>query len=384
MITLFIFSATLVAATLLSEWASRSVFSAAALFWAVGALSGWLVGSFPSDLESLRMVVEVTLFAVLLVDGMKLGLRGAQASRSLAGRTLLVGLPITLGLIALAAGQLLKVPWHDALLLGAMLAPTDPVLAEAVVGREAIPLRVRNLLNVESGLNDGLTLPCFLFLLYWGAGEGDPAQLAGQAALGIFLGAVIPYFVMKLENRSRLATSEEYKAISMVSVAAFLFSLCRLVGANELLAGFTAGIVLGKVAPAFRDAFHDFGENLTELLKLGALFLFAGVTIGGGIGHHSVRDYLFVLAVLLVARPAAIWLCTVGSKLSRAERLTVAWFGPKGFATVLYALLILNTAYSDRGFIFTICGLTVTISILLHSSTDVLVASRFRDRGENS
>ena len=174
--TLLIFSLTLVAATLLSEWASRSVFSTAVLFLGVGALAGGRLDSFPSDLDSLRVVVEVTLFAVLFVDGMKLGLSGTRSGRPLAGRTLLVGLPLTLALIAVAARWLLDVSWHNAFLLGAMLAPTDPVLAEAVVGRKAIPERVRNLLNVESGLNDGLTLPCFLFLLYWGAGEGAPLQ----------------------------------------------------------------------------------------------------------------------------------------------------------------------------------------------------------------
>ena len=119
-----------------------------------------------------------------------------------------------LALIAVAARWLLDVSWHNAFLLGAMLAPTDPVLAEAVVGRKAIPERVRNLLNVESGLNDGLTLPCFLFLLYWGAGEGAPLQLAGQAALGVILGMALPWAVIKLEKKSALAASEEYKAIS--------------------------------------------------------------------------------------------------------------------------------------------------------------------------
>lgn len=378
--TLLIFSLTLVAATLLSEWASRSVFSTAVLFLGVGALAGGRLDSFPSDLDSLRVVVEVTLFAVLFVDGMKLGLSGTRSGRPLAGRTLLVGLPLTLALIAVAARWLLDVSWHNAFLLGAMLAPTDPVLAEAVVGRKAIPERVRNLLNVESGLNDGLTLPCFLFLLYWGAGEGAPLQLAGQAALGVILGMALPWAVIKLEKKSALAASEEYKAISMIAIASVLFSTCRLLHANELLAGFISGIVLGRLAPTFRDAFHDFGENLTELLKLGALFLFSGVTVGRGIDHHSAADYLFALAVLIAARPLAILVATVKSEITTAERLTIAWFGPKGFATVFYSLLILNTAYSSKDFIFSICGLTVSISILLHSSTDVAIARWFRGK----
>ena len=378
--TLLIFSLTLVAATLLSEWASRSVFSTAVLFLGVGALAGGRLDSFPSDLDSLRVVVEVTLFAVLFVDGMKLGLSGTRSGRPLAGRTLLVGLPLTLALIAVAARWLLDVSWHNAFLLGAMLAPTDPVLAEAVVGRKAIPERVRNLLNVESGLNDGLTLPCFLFLLYWGAGEGAPLQLAGQAALGVILGMALPWAVIKLEKKSALAASEEYNAISMIAIASVLFSTCRLLHANELLAGFISGIVLGRLAPTFRDAFHDFGENLTELLKLGALFLFSGVTVGRGIDHHSAADYLFALAVLIAARPLAILVATVKSEITTAERLTIAWFGPKGFATVFYSLLILNTAYSSKDFIFSICGLTVSISILLHSSTDVAIARWFRGK----
>ena len=380
MIFLLLFSLTLLVSTLVSKWSQRSVFSAAVLFWLAGSLAGL---EYTSPLapggHTLQLIVEITLFAVLFVDGMKLGLHGLRANWRLPTRTLVIGLPITLLIISGLAHTLLGLSWENAFLLGAMLSPTDPVLAEALVGREAVPLRVRRMLNIESGLNDGLTLPMVLFLLYWGTNRGSPSELVAQGAVGIALGAAVPFLLVKLERLSTIATAEEYRALFLIGTAGLLVSLTTLLHGNELLAAFVAGTVLGRQAPEFRDAFADVGRNSTEVLKLAALFLFAGAD-----GHNYLtqgwKAYLFAILVLIAARPIAVLLSLWGSRLSTSERLTAAWFGPKGFATVFYALLVFGSTHDSAALLFNLCALTVTASILAHSTTDVLIAGWFQKK----
>jgi NhaP-type Na+/H+ or K+/H+ antiporter len=168
MVTVLVFAFTLVTAVLISGLAARSVLSTAVLFLMVGFAAGGAAFDFiplrPGD-PVVERLVEITLFAVLFTDGMLVGFRDLIGARRLPGRAVLLGFPLTLGAVALLARFVAGIPWLPSLLLGAILAPTDPVFASALVGREEIPSRVRRLLNVESGLNDGLALPIVLILL---------------------------------------------------------------------------------------------------------------------------------------------------------------------------------------------------------------------------
>jgi NhaP-type Na+/H+ or K+/H+ antiporter len=186
---------TLFAAVLLSGLAERTVLSTAALFLVVGFITGsvGLLGLRPGD-PLVETLAELALFAVLFTDGMRVGVREFATAWRLPGRVLLFGMPLTLLLTALLAHFVAGLPWDQSFLLGAILSPTDPVFASALVGREEVPLRLRRLLNVESGLNDGLALPIVVVLLAVASREKVEAlTIAGELALGTAIGVLSPW-----------------------------------------------------------------------------------------------------------------------------------------------------------------------------------------------
>ncbi|HKJ24409.1 MAG TPA: cation:proton antiporter, partial [Myxococcota bacterium] len=201
--TLLVFAVVLLFAVLLSGLASRSVLSTSVLFLAAGmatgpAGAGWIRFE-PTD-PFVERIADLALFSVLFTDGMRVGVRELARAWRLPGRALLFGLPLTLLGVAALARALIGFDWADALLVGAVLAPTDPVFAAAIVGREEVPARLRRLLNVESGLNDGLALPVVLALLtHAGVGHASLGALLAEVALGIALGVAIPWAVLRLE-----------------------------------------------------------------------------------------------------------------------------------------------------------------------------------------
>ena len=159
------------------------------------------------------VLAELALFSVLFTDGMRVGVKDLASAWRLPGRALLLGLPLTLAGTALLAHWVAGLPWAESFLLGAVLSPTDPVFAAAIVGREEVPARLRQLLNVESGLNDGLALPVVLAMLaVAGKAEVHLGAGAAEVALGVVLGIVIPWAAVRLERMRFFAAHTTYVA----------------------------------------------------------------------------------------------------------------------------------------------------------------------------
>lgn len=381
---LLAFSVVLLVGVLISGLAHRSVLSTAVLFLVAGFLLGdgmlGVVRLRPGD-ELVTVLAELALFSVLFTDGQRVGLADLRSAWRLPGRALLLGMPLTFLVTAGLGVTVAGLPWPEALLVAAVLAPTDPVFAAAIVGREEVPGRLRHLLNVESGLNDGLALPVVLVLL---AVVGGPdityAALAGELALGLALGVVVPLVaVLLLRSRFTAATST-YESLTSVAVGLIVLSLAELTHANLFLAAFAAGITIATLAPELRDSFHEFGELVTELLKLVAILVFGALVSPAFLGEIPALGYLFAVLALVVARPVAIALSFLGSRLPWPEQAAVAWFGPKGFASVVYGLIVLDSGAPRAGEMFHLVALAVMLSILAHSSTDVPIAHYFARR----
>jgi len=384
--TLLVFAVVLLFAVLLSGLASRSVLSTSVLFLAAGmatgpAGAGWIRFE-PTD-PFVERIADLALFSVLFTDGMRVGVRELARAWRLPGRALLFGLPLTLLGVAALARALIGFDWADALLVGAVLAPTDPVFAAAIVGREEVPARLRRLLNVESGLNDGLALPVVLALLtHAGVGHASLGALLAEVALGIALGVAIPWAVLRLEASLAFQAHAVYEPLLAFSVALLLYALTALTHANAYLAAFAGGITVVSVSPRARESFRRFGEVVTELLKLAALLVFGALVTPASVAGFSAGAWLFVLLVLLLARPVAVGLSLAGSPLGWREVASAAWFGPKGFASVVYALLILESGLAEGPRIFHVVAAVMALSIVAHSSTDVLVARWLRPSDE--
>lgn len=391
MVLLLAFSVVLLCGVLVSGLAHRSVLSTAVLF----LVAGFLLGEGGLDVVQLRpgdplvsVLAELALFSVLFTDGQRVGLADLRAAWRLPGRALLLGMPLTFLVTAGLAVTVAGLPWAEALLVAAVLAPTDPVFAAAIVGREEVPRRLRHLLNVESGLNDGLALPVVLVLLVSvGGPQVDYAALAIELGLGLVIGVAVPLVAVLLLRSRFTATTSTYESLTSVAVGLIVLSAAELTHANLFLAAFAAGVTIATLAPEVRDSFHEFGELVTELLKLLAILVFGALISPDFLGEIPVLGYVFAVLALVVARPVAIALSFLGSRLSWPEQAAVAWFGPKGFASVVYGLIVLESGAELADVVFHLVALTVVLSILAHSSTDVPIAHYFarqrtRDRSD--
>ncbi|CAN5165475.1 cation:proton antiporter [soil metagenome] len=385
MMLFFVFAAALLVSVLLSELAHRTVVSMAVVFLLVGFFAGGV-----TDVLSLQpgdpivvYLAELALFSVLFTDGMRVGVRDLASAWHLPGRALLFGLPLTLLFTALLAHYVAGLPWIYAFLIGAVLSPTDPVFASAIVGSERVPERLRRLLNVESGINDGLVLPAVVILLaVASSGSVEPLKLLGELGLGIALGVGIPWIALRLESSRFFAAASGYEPLYALSIGIFVLAAALVTHANLFLAAFSAGVTLATVSPRFKEAFHEFGELLAELLKLAAILVFGALISLSFLGEIELSGYVFALLALVLVRPLALLISLAGSRIGWRIWGAAAWFGPKGFASVVYGLLVLESGAARSDEVFHLVALVIAASILAHSSTDVFVASQFQEPEE--
>jgi len=384
MYLLLVFAVVLLLAVLVSALAKRTILSTAVLFLAAGFFVGdgmlGVVELTPTS-PVVGTLAELALFAVLFTDGMRVGWADLRSAWRLPGRALGWGLPLTLLITALLAHYVARLDWPEALLIGAILAPTDPVFAAALVGNDKVPARLRHLLNVESGVNDGLALPFVVVLLAVTAGSGDLhlTTLAWELALGIAIGVVVPWAAIRLERTRFFAVSPEYLPLNAVAIGLLVLALGKASHGNLFLAAFAAGITVATVGSAQREAFEHFGELVAEILKLAALLVFGALLAPSFFGEIPLAGWVFAVLALIVARPVALWISFLRSRLGPREQFAAMWFGPKGFASVVYGLLVLASGIAAADEVFHLVALTIVLSIIAHSSTDVLVARTFDD-----
>ncbi|QYC42120.1 K(+)/H(+) antiporter NhaP2 [Nonomuraea coxensis DSM 45129] len=381
------FACVLLLAVLLSSLAHRTILSTAALFLVAGFVLGdgvlGVISLEPGD-DLVATLAELALFTVLFTDGMRVGWTELRGAWRLPGRALGWGLPLTLLITAVGAHYLLGLGWIEALLIGAILAPTDPVFAAALVGNDKVPPRLRQLLNVESGVNDGLALPFVIVFLAVAAGSEDLhlGELGLELGLGVVIGVAVPWVAIKLEQTRWFAASTQYEPLNALAIGLLVLAAGKATHGNLFLAAFSAGITVATFGPRQRESFEHFGELIAEVFKLAALLVFGALITPALLGSVGWQGWLFAVLALFVARPVAIWVSFLRSGLSVREQAAVAWFGPKGFASVVYGLLVLGSGIAAAVPVFQLVAVTIVLSILLHSSTDIVVARWFDDERE--
>ncbi|HEY3692887.1 MAG TPA: cation:proton antiporter [Pseudonocardiaceae bacterium] len=376
------FGVVLLLSVSLSGVAARTILSTALLFLLAGALIGQggfgLVSIGPTD-ALVTGLADIALFTVLFTDGQRASLPALREGWKLSGRALGLGMPLTMIGIAVPAYFLAGLDWPTALLLGAILSPTDPVFAAAIVGRGDVPLRLRRLLNVESGLNDGLALPFVLIFLATAAHERSHlGTVAIELVLGLVLGIALPALVTLAWRLKVLTAEPRLQALGPLAIAVMLFAACHLTHANPYLAAFAAGSTLATMDRTAAEQFEPFGDLLSEITKFAALLVFGALITPDRLSHLTVGGWIVAVLAIVLIRPAAMLLSLLRTPLSRRERSAAAWFGPKGFASVVYGLLALQSGIADSEVVFDLVAVTIALSIVLHSSTDVPVAKALR------
>lgn len=381
---LLCFAVVLLLAVLVSSLAHRTILSTAVLFLAAGIALGPQTSGvldLQADSPVVALLAELALFAVLFTDGMRVGWTDLRSAWRLPGRALGWGLPLTLAITAVVAHYLVGLDWPQALLIGAILAPTDPVFASALVGNQRVPARLRHLLNVESGVNDGLALPFVMVFLAIAAGSGNLHldELGLELAIGVVIGVAVPWLAIRLERLKIFSASTQYEPLNAVAIGVLVLALAKTMHGNLFLAAFAAGITVATFGPRQRAAFEHFGELIAETLKLAALLVFGALISVEFLGEITWQGWVFAIFALVVARPVALALSFIRSGLGRREQLAAMWFGPKGFASVVYGLLVLEADIPAADEVFHLVALTIVLSIVAHSSTDIVVARSFAD-----
>ncbi len=378
---LLLFGGLLAIVAALSGLMRGTVLSASVLSVALGiGLAAAGVVHVDATDKSVVELIELALILTLFSDGMFVERELLRRHWSPVARSLVIAMPITMGLLGLAAKALFpELSWPEAFLLGAVLAPTDPVVTSAVVASKLVPSAVRHTLNLESGLNDGLALPFVLFFLVFASPSGnagtEAAKLAGEAVVGAGIGLALGYLGGWLHQRlPGGGLTQRYEGIYAVGFALVAFGLSEVTIGNGLIAAFVCGIAMGATEHDVPQGFVEFAENASAILQVITFFVFGTLIVATGFDHNIPPLIAFVAFALLLARPAAVLLSFIRTRLPWAQQLFMAWFGPKGVASMLFALLVLKSQVGNGELIFDIAAIAVIASIAAHGLTDTLGA----------
>ena len=325
-------------------------------------------------------LIELALILTLFSDGMFVERELLRRHWSPVARSLVIAMPITMALLALAAKALFpSLGWSEAFLLGAVLAPTDPVVTSAVVTSRIVPSAVRHTLNLESGLNDGLALPFVLFFLVLATPGGDPgaeaAKLFGEALFGAAVGIGLGVVGGRLHHRlPGGGITQRYEGIYAIGFALAAFGLADVTIGNGLIAAFVCGIAMGAAEHDVPDGFVEFAENTSAISQVLTFFVFGALIVATGFDHSIPPLVVFVVFALLIARPVAVQLSLLRAGLPRPQKAFMAWFGPKGVASMLFALFVLKSNVGEGELIFDIAAIAIISSIVAHGLTDTIGA----------
>ena len=378
---LLLFGGLLAVVAGLSGVMKGTVLSASVLSVALGiALAAFgIVDVDPKD-RSIVELIELALIVTLFSDGMFVERELLRRHWSPVARALVIAMPITMALLALAAKALFPdLSWAEAFLLAAVLSPTDPVVTSAVVTSRLVPSAVRHTLNLESGLNDGLALPFVLFFLVLATPGGEAgteaAKLAGEAAVGAIIGVGLGYLGGRFHHRlPGGGLTARYEGIYAIGFALLAFGLADVTFGNGLIAAFVCGIAMGATEREVPDGFVEFAENASAILQVITFFVFGALIVATGFAHSIPPLVVFVAFALLLARPLAVMLSFMRTGIPESQKLFMAWFGPKGVASMLFALFVLKSKVDEGELIFDVAAIAIIASIVAHGLTDTVGA----------
>ncbi|MEE8473949.1 MAG: cation:proton antiporter [Myxococcota bacterium] len=374
-----------------SRKAERSPITPPMFFMAVGYfLGGAGLGWMHLDLngEAIHVLAELTLVLILFTDAARIDLTCLRHEESLPARLLGIGMPLTIAAGTIVAVLVLpELGWTEALLLAAILAPTDAALGQAVVSNPLVPVRIRQSLNVESGLNDGIAVPIVLvFASLAGARQeaGDASYWLRYAALAVTLGPLVGAAVGFIGGRvvawgTRSGwINDAFQRIVGVGLALLAFGAAEFVGGNGFMAAFVAGLTLGNTARGVCTCLYEFGEAEGQLLTLLVFLAFGAVILPEALPHATGAALLYALLSLTFVRMLPVALSLLGTGLRPASVAFLGWFGPRGLASILFALLIVDEGRLSIGpFLESVVMLTVLASTVLHGLTAYPLARRF-------
>src|SRR3954462_5249644 len=378
---LTVFGALLVFGALVSGIARRSMLSLTAVFVLAGFVlgqGGFEVLEFSATSGFVSVLATVALVVILFRDGLEVEGEMLRREWHLPLRALVLAMPLTAAIVAVAVAALTDLSWTQAFLVGALLSPTDPVLSSSVVTNPRVPRLIRHSLNLESGLNDGLALPPVLALVAaLKVGDDDFVWwhfVLQDVTLGFAFGVAIGFLASVVLPRGGTLTESipaHQKALYALGVAFLTYGVTTLPPhGNGFIAVYVCAITLGIRRPDIRGYVEARADDIIEIVKLGIFVVFGSLLTLDGLFLDGWAAVAIAAITLLVARPVALAIALIGTGVSRAALAFMAWFGPKGVATMTFSLLVLASGVPDAERIFDIAALVVLCSIVAHGLTD--------------
>jgi len=339
---------------------------------------GWI--ELTVDNKVVHVIAEITLILVLFTDAARINLKHLWADHDVPLRLLLVGMPLTIVAGALAAKLILpELVIIEALILAVILAPTDAALGQVVVSSPRVPERIRQSLNVESGLNDGIALPVLLFVASFAMGMHGDEQgtdwvsfVAQQLILGPLTGVLVGWAGSRAINAAidRGFLTHEFCNIYLLSLAFIAYLAADLVGGNGFIAAFAAGVATGNTLKKVNEEIYEFAESEGQLLNLIIFFVFGVALLPQVWGQVSWNIIGYALLSLTVVRVIPVFLSLAGKHMRWETSLFLGWFGPRGLASILFVLLVLEHAQIvQETLVFNTVIVTVAMSVVLHGLT---------------
>lgn len=363
-------------------------------------LMGWLLGpggiellSLSIDSDGIKLLAELTLVIVLFSDAANTNWQVLLANRSLPIRLLLIGLPLTLAAGALFGHWLFPdLPLLEMAILSTILAPTDAALGKAVVSNPAVPAPIREGLNQESGLNDGICVPVLLLLLaliapteqHSGTGLLAITLLLEEIGIGLLVAWGLTTFTLRLLKTSYLNGWQLplWRQLTMPGLALLCFALAQTLGGSGFIAAFVGGLLMGRKLGEHKHAYLDSCEGYGDLLSV-VIWMVFGATLMPMLAELLHWQYwLYAAASLTLLRMVPVWLSLLGTGLKLELKLFIGWFGPRGLASIVFAVMVLQNEpalLGQRPIIATVLC-TIILSVILHGLSANPWVARFKPR----
>jgi sodium/hydrogen antiporter len=379
---LAVLAGVVLAYALVSRRLELSAISAPMVFVAAGIVAG------PDVLDLVELdathgtafhVAEITLALLLFADAARIDVRSLRGHADLPGRLLGIGMPLTI-LLGMAAGAVLltELEFWEAAIVAAVLAPTDAALGQAVVSSRAVPARIRQALSVESGLNDGLSVPFLALFLAIAVDQTVPAAsdwlgfAAEQIGLGVLIGVAVGGGGAWLVERSaeRGLTTPLFEQFGVLAVAVLAFVLADEAGGNGFIAAFVGGMAAGQVGAVSGERIFEFTEEQGQLLGLAVFFVFGTVAISF-LDGADLGIVLYAALSLTLVRMVPVALAVRGMRFRPSTVAFMGWFGPRGLASIILALVVAEEEpeLPALGVILAAMTVTVLASVALHGVT---------------
>jgi NhaP-type Na+/H+ or K+/H+ antiporter len=343
------------------------------------------------DGEAISRLAEIALAICLFADSSNANLSVLRRVEAIPARLLLIGLPLTIAL-GLGVAWLLfgDLGFFEIALIATMLAPTDAALGKAVVTNPSVPAKVRESLNVESGLNDGICVPVILFFIALAAGSvevGESASLVMRLPLEVIgIGAVVGLVLavccgFALRNcASRGWTSGTWLQMPIIALALLCFGLAQWLGGSGFIASFVGGLTFGALTKQHKEQFLDAADGTADAVAMVTWFTFGTVILGLLLTGLTWQVLMYALLSLTVVRMLPVFVCLYGKGFRADTLLFMGWFGPRGLASIVFLVMVVGENLPGKETVVAAVVWTIVLSVVLHGLSANPLAAKYSDR----